>query len=220
MKNRQYTLELPLSPDAVFANYVGEAKEKLRDLDAWNLVYGVSGTGRSHLLQALCHVNGHEQSRRVYLAGLNRLEPAVLEDLEVFSVICLDDVEQVLGLPDWEEALFHLLNSCKDRGAKLVMSIDKPVALLSIKLADLKSRFSAARSIETDFLSDDKKIQVMQLRAHHWGFDLPHEVAEFILRRSPRGMMALIDNLKRLELETLREQRMVTIPFAKQTLQL
>jgi DnaA family protein len=223
----QYTLALPLSPDATFDNYVGMARRKLDDLSEWNLVFGASGSGRSHLLQALCHQEENHQEdrlevgkdRRLYLGELGRLAPAVLKDLEAFTVICLDDVDQVFGQPDWEEALFHLLNACKDWGSKLVIAVDRPVALLPIELPDLKSRLSAAQAIETDTLSDESKIEVMRRRAKHWGFELPEEVAEFILRRSPRGTTALIDNLKRLELETLRAHRKVTIPFAKQTLQ-
>ena len=220
----QYTLALPLSPDATFDNYVGEAKDKLATLSEWNLVFGPAGSGRSHLLQALCHDDENQkppqERRKLYLAELHRLESAVLKDLEAFSLICLDDLDQVLGKPDWEEALFHLFNGCKDRGASLVVAVERPVPLLPIGLPDLKSRLSAAHVIETDMLSDERKITVMQLRARHWGFDLSGEVAEFILRRSPRGMTPLIDTLKRLELETLRAHRKVTIPFAKQTLQL
>lgn len=216
---KQYTLALPLSPDAIFANYVGEAAARLQELTDWNLVYGSKGSGRSHLLQALCH-DTQDDSRRLYLGELHRLKPEVLQDLEQFSLICLDDVEQVLGQPAWEEALFHLLNGCKDLKVKIVIAVDQPVNLLPVKLADLKSRLNAALAVETDRLDDAQRIEVMQLRARHWGFDLPHEVGEFILKRSPRSMVALIDNLKRLELETLREQRKVTIPFAKQTLQL
>ncbi len=219
---RQYTLVFPVSPDATFGTYVGNAGSRLQELQAWNLVYGAEGTGKSHLLQALCNFEAPDSEKRgqsIYLAELSRLEPAVLKDLEAFSLICLDDVDQILGQSEWEEALFHLLNGCKDSGSQVVMSAGQAVTLLPVELPDLTSRLRAAASIQTDILDDTEKIQAMQKRAKHWGFDLPFEVGEFILRRSSRGMVALMDNLKRLELETLRAQRKVTIPFAKQTLQ-
>ncbi|MFN3238752.1 MAG: DnaA regulatory inactivator Hda [Pseudomonadales bacterium] len=220
--SKQYTLALPLSPDATFANYVGEAGNKLAQLHYWNLIWGPSGTGRSHLLQALCFNEAGQTSRpdRIYLGELQRLEPQVLANLETFDVVCLDDVDDVLGHSGWEEALFHLLNSCKDNGTRVVMAAKLPAAQQDIKLADLKSRLNAALAVATDKLDDAQRICVMQRRASHWGFDLPHDVAEFILKRSPRDMVRLIDNLKRLELETLRAQRKVTIPFAKQTLRI
>ncbi len=225
---RQYTLAFPLSPDATLPNYVGEAGAKLAELQSWNLIYGVSGSGKSHLMQAICRDESLDDigagnalpGPSIYLAELSRLEPEVLKDLESFALICIDDVDQILGDKAWEEALFHLLNGCKDLNSKVLLGVSQPVALLPVQLADLKSRLSAAYAIETDTLADEQRIEVMQRRARHWGFDLPYEVGEFILRRSPRGMVALMDNLKRLELETLRAHRKVTIPFAKQTLQL
>jgi DnaA family protein len=222
LMSKQYTLALPLSPDATFANYVGEAGSKLAQLHHWNLVWGQSSSGRSHLLQALCFDETGQTSRpdRIYLGELKRLEPEVLANLEMFNVVCLDDVDDVVGHSSWEEALFHLLNSCKDTGTQVVMAARLPAAQQDIKLADLRSRLNSALAVETDKLNDAQRIAVMQRRAGHWGFDLPHDVAEFILKRSPRDMVRLIDNLKRLELETLRAQRKVTIPFAKQTLRI
>lgn len=226
MMNEQYTLALPLSPDAIFANYVGTAPARLGLLQPWNLVYGKKGSGRSHLLQALCHDHGglggnmKLEGSRIYLGELKRLDPLVLQNLEMYSVVCLDDVDQVFANKAWEEALFHLLNSCRDWNTTVVMAAEQPIIQQPIQLADLKSRLNSALVIETDTLDDHQRIQVLQLRARHWGFDLPYEVAEFILKRSPRDMVKLIDNLKRLEVETLRAKRKVTIPFAKQTLQL
>ncbi len=226
MMNEQYALALPLSPDATFANSVGNAGARLAHLQHWNVVWGKSGSGRSHLLQALCHdqegplSHGVPGGSRIYLGELARLDPAVLQNLETYAMVCLDDVSQVFGKPIWEEALFHLLNSCKDWRTIVVMSVDQPILSQPIALPDLKSRLNSALAIETDTLDDRQRIQVLQRRARHWGFDLPYGVAEFILKRSPRGQIKLIDNLKRLEVETLRAKRKVTIPFAKQTLQL
>lgn len=223
--SKQFTLDLPLSPDAEFSTYVGQAGARLQNLGYWNLVWGAPGSGRTHLLQAICR---HEQastrpeprSDRIYLSQLRQLAPEVLQNLESFSVVCIDDVDQILGDKNWEEALFHLLNGAKDRNKSIVMSVPKSVQSLSVTLPDLQSRIKAAASIQTDVLTDDQKVDVLQKRARHWGFELPREVGQFILSRSPRSMVSLIDNLKRLELETLRAQRKVTIPFAKQTLQL
>lgn len=221
MMAEQYTLALPLSPDATFANYIGEASEKLQHLESWNVVWGQPGSGRSHLLQALCRDEAELiKPNYIYLAALKKLDPEVLRNLEMYAVVCLDDVDQVLGESAWEEALFHLLNSCKDHGTRVVLSVQEPIANQNIRLPDLKSRLNSALAIETDQPGDAGRIKVMRQRARHWGFELPEEVAEFILKRSPRDMTRLIDNLKRLEVETLRAKRKVTIPFAKQTLQL
>ena len=147
----QYTLALPLSPDATFANYIGEASAKLAHLESWNVIWGKPGSGRSHLLQALCRDDAEQiKSDYIYLAALNKLDPEVLRNLEMYTVVCLDDVDDVFGEKAWEEALFHLLNSCKDLGTQVVLSVQEPIANHNIGLLDLKSRLSSALAIETD----------------------------------------------------------------------
>lgn len=212
----QFTLDFKLSPDAVFANYVGDAGEQVLGSRGWSLVWGRAGTGRSHLLQAACHA----APGGIFFAELARLSPDLLRDLEQRPLVCLDDVDTILGQPDWEEALFHLMNGVKDRGGRLLMSAVSPANQQTIKLADLRSRFLAATAIETDALTDEQKVTVLVSRARHWGFELSGEVGRFILSRSPRDMNGLLDMLKRLEMETLRQQKRVTIPFVKHTLEL
>jgi DnaA family protein len=212
----QFTLDFKLSPDAVFANYVGDASQQVGCSLGWSLVWGREGSGRSHLLQAACHA----EPKGIFLADLARLSPEIIRDLEHRPLVCLDDVDAVLGNPEWEEALFHLMNGIKDRGGRLLMSAVAPAIQQSVRLPDLQSRLNSATAIETSVLTDEQKVAVLILRARHWGFDLSEEIGRFIISRSPRGMNKLLDMLKRLEMETLRQQKRVTIPFVKHTLEL
>lgn len=213
---RQFTLDFKLSPDAVFANYIGDAAGKIRQISTWQYLWGRKGSGRSHLLQAACQATPGS----IYLSELKRLSPEVVRDLETMPLVCLDNIDSILTDPDWQQALFHLMNGVKDRGGQLLMAAELPANQQNIKLKDLRSRLNAATPVETDRLSDSQKIQVLVQRAKHWGFDLSEDVGRFILSRSPRDMIMLVDMLKRLEMETLRQQKRVTIPFVKQTFNL
>jgi DnaA family protein len=213
---RQFTLDFKLSPDAVFANYIGDAAGKIRQISTWQYLWGRKGSGRSHLLQAACQATPGS----IYLSELKRLSPEVVRDLETMPLVCLDNIDSILTDPDWQQALFHLMNGVKDRGGQLLMAAELPANQQNIKLKDLRSRLNAATPVETDRLSDSQKIRVLVQRAKHRGFDLSEDVGRFILSRSPRDMIMLVDMLKRLEIETLRQQKRVTIPFVKQTFNL
>jgi DnaA-homolog protein len=89
-----------------------------------------------------------------------------------------------------------------------------------VQLPDLRSRLLAALVVETDTLNDQQKLQVMQQRANSRGFDLKDDVGQFIMSRSARDMGSLVNVLALLEVESLRQQKKVTIPFVKQTLRL
>ena len=42
----------------------------------------------------------------------------MLEGLEAFSLVCLDDLEVLAGKQDWELAIFNLYNQLREAGAK------------------------------------------------------------------------------------------------------
>lgn len=214
--NKQLHLDFSLKDDATFANYVGDAAELLMQKNEWLYIWGKPGTGRSHLLQAVCH----HKKNSIYLTSLKQLQAEILIGLETVDVICIDDIHEILEDPLWEESLFHLMNAVMDNGKQIILSGNKPATQLKVKLADLHSRLIAATAVETDNLSDDQKLAVLTNRAEAQGYRLSPEVGSFILSRSHRDMRELMKILDRLEKETLSQGKIVTIPFVKQTLNL
>ena len=59
---------------------------------------------------------------------------------------------------------------------------------------------------------------MLQLRAQHRGLELPDETAAYLIRRSRRDMASLYGLLDKLDLEALRAQRRLTIPFVRDVL--
>jgi DnaA family protein len=85
-------------------------------------------------------------------------------------------------------------------------------------LPDLKSRLSLLPAFQVNVLSDQQRVEALQLRAGHRGLELPDETAGFLLNRSRRDMASLYELLDKLDLEALRAQRRLTIPFVRQVL--
>src|SRR3954471_9925386 len=73
-------------------------------------LHGAGGLGKTHLLQALCARAGERAESAAYLPleEARSMGPEVLNGLGELSLVCLDDVEAVLGKSDWEHALFRL----------------------------------------------------------------------------------------------------------------
>lgn len=218
--NNQLALNIRLGDDATFENFVGSAAGKIQGTDRILYLWGEAGSGKSHLLQALCNKANVKKKDSIYLQGLGSHAPEILHSLESFPLVCLDDIHEVIGNEHWELELFHLINSVKDGNTRLVVAASTPSARLNILLPDLASRLRATVAIETDSLDDQEKLEILKTRAGNRGFALNDEVARFILDRSPRDMHHLIELLGKLEVETLRQQKKLTIPFVKKTLQL
>lgn len=232
MRPIQLPLGVRLRDDATFANYYPGANaaalgyvERLCEADAgWaeSLIYlwGGAGVGRTHLLQAACLRFEQLGEPAVYLplAELVAHGPIMLDNLEQFELVCLDDLDAVAGLSDWEEALFHLFNRLRDSGRRLLLAASSSPRELPVKLADLQSRLTLALVFQLQSLSDEDKLRALQLRASRRGLHLSDEVGRFILTRGERSMSALFELLERLDQASLQAQRKLTIPFLKEIL--
>ena len=184
-------------------------------------VWGMKGSGVSHLLQAACML-AHEQNRTVaYIPLIEQadLNPEILENLDNMDMVCIDDFDLVCGESRWELAILHLFNRLRDSKHSLLIGAHTNPQTLAIKLQDLKSRLAWDLVYHLHALGDADKIEALQRRANARSFDLPREVAEYIVNHSRRGLTDLLSILEVLEQATLVEQRKLTIPFVKKILE-
>jgi DnaA family protein len=219
-------LPLRLADHAVFESFLTGSNETLvatlTDLAVdqgghgyW--LWGPPASGKTHLLQATCEKAG-DRSVYVPLRMLADGSPEILDGLASRELICLDDIETVAGNPAWEEALFALCNEVLDADRSLVVSAAMSSRECPIELPDLQSRLARLATFQVRTLSDDERIEALQLRAEHRGLDLPDDTARFLLSRSRRDMASLYELLDKLDEEALRAKRRLTIPFVKEVL--
>lgn len=218
---QQLPLAMRLNDSATFENFFASGNAAaVHALQASShpfiYLWGVSGTGKTHLLQAACHLAG---SGSAYLPlGEEGIVPEMLEGMEQLTLLCLDNVETVAGDVAWETALFHLYNGMRDLNHRLIVAASMSPAALPLQLPDLKSRLSWGISYQLEELSDRDKVLAMQERAHRRGMHLSTEVAEYLLKRFPRDMVSLFELIERLDEGSLAAQRKITIPFVRELL--
>lgn len=229
--NRQLALAIQLNDEATLADFCWSSNALLEQAihnslrgDGERLYYlwGVEGSGKTHLLQACCQAIANNASA-IYLP-LNILRewgPESIEDLGEQHLIALDDIDSIAGDKQWEEAIFHLFNRVRDNGETiLLISAQSPLSALSIKLADLKSRLAWGLVVQINELGDEDKIKTLQQYAKKRGFDLPTAVGQFLINRCARNMHDLHKILDHLDRASLAAQRKITVPFVKMVLEL
>lgn len=235
--NQQIPLNIYLDDNATFANFfVGEksanrqilsALQKLCDndanqlLDSFLYLWGSAGAGLSHLLQAACHdaqARGM-QSQYLPLVELAGFEPeALLEGLEHLDLVCIDDLQQVVGRPGWDEAIFHFYNRARERRIRVLISAKCAPRDLASPLSDLVSRLASGITYRVEAMDDLEKQQALQRRALSRGLEMSDEVARFILSHGSREPRDLFDCLEKLDRKSLAEKRRLTIPLVKEIL--
>jgi DnaA family protein len=223
----QLVLPLRLADHAIFASFLSAGNEALVALlseladgsdgpGCW--LWGAAATGKTHLLQAACDRAG---DRSVYLplAELNDTSPELLEGLASRELVCLDDIDAVVGDAAWEEALFDLYNQIHDAQGHLVVAASMSPRECPVVLADLKSRLTRLPTFQLRSLDEAERVLALQLRAKHRGLDLPGDTARYLINRSRQDMASLYSLLDKLDLEALRAQRRLTIPFVREVMQ-
>jgi len=229
---RQLTLGLfgqpPPSFDSFFAGANGEAVRAVQHWAAGGagpwcvLLWGAPGAGKSHLLQAALGAADAAGASCMYLPLTEALRhgAGLLDGLDALTALCLDDVDAVAGLPEWETALFALYNGLQARGHRLLVSAVSNPQHLPLGLPDLRSRLSAALVDPLLELNDEDKAQALMAAAARLGMSLPESVAAHLLRRLPRDWRALHTALEQLNEASLSAGRALTLPFVRATLAL
>lgn len=183
-------------------------------------LYGHPGSGISHLLQASCQ-NAQMVGRTAAYLPLSHpdITPEVLEDIHQIDLICLDDLNAVIGQPVWEEKLFYFYHLAMEGTASLMIGSHLPIKQLPWKLPDLASRLMSGILFSLTPLNDDEKIAALQLRAQQRGFDLSDEAGHYVITHFPRDLSLLFELLTQLDYASLAAKRKLTLPFIRQVLE-
>jgi DnaA-homolog protein len=227
--SQQLALSVQLRDSSLFTSYHAADNQAvvdallalpLRGPPACVFLHGGPSVGKTHLLQALCALNGARGEPAAYLPlrDLQTMGPEVLQGHGHRPCVCVDDLEVIAGRADWERALFALHQQLEEQQGHLVLASALPPAASGIRLRDLGSRLAGGLVLTVRGLDDAGRIAALQLRAHLRGCELPDETAQYLLRRLPRDMSALCDFLDRLDGASLAAQRRLTIPFVRAVL--
>ena len=201
-------------------NALAAVRQLLDETGGSLFLSGPQGSGKSHLLNALCHA-ARENGLAAFYIALKRLPEeaaASLEGLQVLDLVCVDDLDAVAGNPVWENALFACFNEVRAAHGRLLVSSCQSLASLELCLPDLASRLAWGVRQNLRLPDDDGKLQILQQRARTLRIDLPEDVQNYLLKHSKRDMSSLLLALERLKDAAFVSKRKITVPLAREIL--
>ena len=139
----QLHLPISLEPNATFNNfycsnnYTATMVHQLMDTEKPIVLCGKSGSGKTHLLHAICH---QTPLRWLYLDCNNHklTSPDILDNMEE-KCVCLDNIHALAHVKKWEDGLFKL-NDLPGFGLDLSPELLDAYAVDTVIVKNMKKR--------------------------------------------------------------------------------
>lgn len=207
---RQLQLNIEPQLDAKISDFSGPGWatviDAVRQLHAGLLqrfyVYGEAGSGKSHLLSAICdsYLEIGKSAIKVSLLELLDAPIEAISALESYDLVALDDIEAILGVPHWQTAIFHLINNSHQDGGQLVFSSRFAPKELKLELYDLRSRLNQAVSVCVPngeaFADREALLNSVLIRR---GVHFDGQIIDYLLHHGPHQTSLLLQSVEQLE---------------------
>lgn len=206
---RQLQLDIEPQLDARISDFSGPSWghviDGVRQLHAGLMnrfyVYGGAGTGKSHLLSAICdsYLEIGKSAIQVSLLELLDAPTEAITSLDRYDLVALDDIEAISGVPHWQKAVFHLINYNNEEGGQLVFSSRVAPIELKLELPDLQSRLTQAVSVKVPngSLYADRQALVTSVLARR-GIHMDQQILDYLLAHGPHQASILLRSLEQL----------------------
>lgn len=223
---KQLSLELGSPPPSTFENFFvavnREPVQRLRDLatvvaqeraaDRLIYLWGEVGSGRTHLLHAVCDSGYQAGIRCRYLSPHHALSDFIFDPscqlYTVDDVELLDEARQIAVFSLYNEVRAHV------RTAIVVAGSQAPLAMPVRE--DLRTRLGWGLVYQLAPLSDEDKMAALVQAARERGLQLSPEIPHWLVTRKYRDMPSLMALLDALDTYSLERKRAVTLPLLRE----
>ncbi|TSA35851.1 MAG: chromosomal replication initiator protein DnaA [Verrucomicrobiaceae bacterium] len=168
-------------------------------------VYGGSGLGKTHLLQAIGHyvISANKSAKVVYLSSeqfTNEFIDAIQHGTLVkfrkkyrnADVLMIDDIQFLAGKERSQEEFFHTFNALHDGHKQVVLSSDRPASEIDKLEQRLVSRFEWGMTAEIQPPDAETRIAILRSKAAGLNIELESWVIDFLADK-------IRNNVRRLE---------------------
>ena len=224
--NKDFPHQLPLfldyseQVDDEFYEFGGNQADRILLSRGLTLVCGLRSSAKTRFIKALLKEARLRELTTCFIENTIFHNRSAFEKAGTFDLVCIDNLNEVCGIPEWELSLFHLINLMEDTKKKLILGTSVPPDNLELNLADLGSRLRAGDRVYLGPFDDKARLEFMRRTAKLRGFEISFEVGRFILNRSKRDMQEIEALVEKLESETMKQNRKVSIPFVKEVLRI
>jgi len=174
-------------------------------------VYGGTGLGKTHLIQAIGNKIGDDQKKRKvkYISSEKFVSSIVTairtNTMEVFKaslapidVLILDDIQFIAGKNKSQEEFFHVFNSLYEKNKQIVLSSDRPPNAIAELEDRLRSRFEGGMIADVSLPDYETRLVILKTKLQERNADLPEDVLDYIATNVKKNIRELEGALNKI----------------------
>lgn len=195
------------------------------------LIYGPTGLGKTHLIQAVGnHFRIQAPDRKVYYVTSERFSMDYVSALQAgkvqtfkekyrqYDLLIMDDVQFLAGRDKIKEEFFHLFNYLHDSNKQLVFSSDQHPNVIQNLEERLKSRLSAGMVVSVTPPDHQSRLAIVRTKAANHNVIIPDEVLDYLAGAIEGNVRELEGALNTLLIQLEMRQESLTLNDAKMLL--
>lgn len=194
-------------------------------------IYGGTGLGKTHLMQAVGHViRERDPSARIAYVHSERFVDNMVQALRhntmnefkssyrSLSALLIDDIQFFANKTQSQEEFFHTFNTLYEGQAQIILTSDRYPKEIPGLEERLKSRFGWGLSVAIEPPELETSVAILISKAQDAGLALPEEVAFFIAKRIRSNVRELEGALRRIIANAHFTGQPITLDFAREAL--
>jgi chromosomal replication initiator protein len=194
-------------------------------------IYGGTGLGKTHLMQAVGHViKQRDPAARVAYVHSERFVDNMVQALRHntmnefktayrgLSALLIDDIQFFANKDRSQEEFFHTFNALFEGQAQIIMTSDRYPKEIPGLEERLKSRFGWGLSVAIEPPELETCVAILISKAQAAHVELPEEVAFFVAKRIRSNVRELEGALRRIIANARFTGQPITLDFAKEAL--
>ena len=194
-------------------------------------IYGGSGVGKTHLMQAAGNlILQHQPTATVayvrsefFVQGfVKALQHGTIDDFKLHyrsvDALLIDDIHFFARKNQSQEEFFHTFNSLLDLNRQIIMTSDRMPQEIEGLEERLVSRFGSGLTVPIEAPELETRVAILITKASEMGINLPQEVAFFISRQIRSNVRELEGGLNRIVASMRFTGREIDLDLAKDAL--
>jgi chromosomal replication initiator protein len=231
----------PLDPRYTFENFIVGPSNRMAHAVALSVsenpgraynplfIYGDTGLGKTHLLQAIGQKLLQAGRRVLYVSSesftIELISAIRTQSTDRFrakyrtiDILLLDDVHFIAGKEQTQEEFFHTFNALHSANRQIVLTSDRPPQAIPTLEDRLRSRFAWGMIADIQPPNLETRIAILQAKAASLGHTVPDAVLTLIAQRAHRNIRDLEGALTKVLAHAELSHRPLSVALAEDAL--